>query len=93
MSARGFDRLAGSMRNSPRRVAFVNATSIFFGLLIVLSTILLLYWMRKLKPQIAGFRSQKDVPFLRIDHISTKSSLLRVWRGQHLTAVSVRMEK
>jgi hypothetical protein len=29
----------------------------------------------------------KDVPILRIDHISTKSPLLGVWRGQRLKAV------
>jgi len=33
----------------------VNVTSISFGLLIVLFTILLLHWMRKLKPQSPGF--------------------------------------
>ncbi len=40
----------------------MNATSITFGLLIVLFTILLLYGMRKLKPQIAGFQSQRMCP-------------------------------
>ena len=40
----------------------MNATSISFGLLIVLFTILLLHWMRKLKPQITGFRSQRMCP-------------------------------
>jgi hypothetical protein len=29
----------------------------------------------------------KDVPILRIDHISIKSPLLGVWRGQRLKAV------
>jgi hypothetical protein len=37
----------------------MNAASIFLGLLIVLFMILLLHWMRKLKPQIAGFQSQR----------------------------------
>jgi hypothetical protein len=40
----------------------MNATSIVFGLLIVLFTILLFYWMRRLKPQSAGFRSQRMCP-------------------------------
>jgi hypothetical protein len=39
----------------------MNATSISFGLLIVLSTILLFQWMRK-KTQIAGCRSQRMCP-------------------------------
>ena len=33
----------------------------------------------------------KDVPLLRIDHISTQSSLPGVWRGQHLKTVIVRV--
>ena len=41
----------------------MNATSISFGLLIVVFTLLLLHWMRKLKPQVAGFRSQRMCPF------------------------------
>ena len=40
----------------------MNAASIFLGLLIVLFMILLLHWMRKLKPQIAGFQSQRMCP-------------------------------
>src|SRR6266567_5654470 len=42
---------------------FVNVTSISFGLLIGLFTILLLHWIRKLKPEVAGFRSQRMCPF------------------------------
>ena len=56
----------------------MSAISISFGLPIALFAILLLYKMRKLKPQIAGFGSHKDVPVLRIDHISIKSMLLGV---------------
>jgi hypothetical protein len=37
----------------------MNAASIFLGLLIVLFIILLLRWMRRLKPQLAGFQSQR----------------------------------
>jgi hypothetical protein len=40
----------------------MSATSIFFGLVIVLFTILLLLAMRKLKPQVTGFRSQRMCP-------------------------------
>ncbi len=40
----------------------MNATSISLGLLIVLFTILLLHGMRKLKPQITEFRSQRMCP-------------------------------
>jgi hypothetical protein len=37
----------------------MSVTSISFAVLIVLFAILLLYTMRKLKPQIAGFGSQR----------------------------------
>lgn len=40
----------------------MSVTSISLGLLIVLFTILLLTWMRKLKPQTIGFRSQRMCP-------------------------------
>jgi hypothetical protein len=45
-----------------RKGAFMNATSISLGVLIVLFTILLIRWKGKLKPQIAGFRSQRMCP-------------------------------
>jgi hypothetical protein len=57
----------------------MSATSISFGLLIALFTILLLYGMRKLKLQIRRSRITKDVPLLRIDHISIQGMLLGVW--------------
>ena len=38
-------------------------------------------------------RNTENVPVLRIDHISTKSSLFGVWRGQRLKAVSMTVEK
>ena len=41
---------------------FMSAMSIFLGLLIVLFMTLLLKWMRKLKPQVAGFGSQRMCP-------------------------------
>jgi hypothetical protein len=40
----------------------MSATSVFFGLLIALFTILLLYGMCKVKPQIAEFGSQRMCP-------------------------------
>ncbi len=40
----------------------MSATNIFLGLLIMLFTILLLRWMRRLKPQLAGFQSQRICP-------------------------------
>ena len=40
----------------------MNPTSISFGLLIVLFAILLLHKMRRLKPQIAGYGSQRMCP-------------------------------
>jgi hypothetical protein len=67
------ERLAGSIENSPDKVAvmtaafiyatFINATSISFGLLVVIVSILLLHWMRKVKLQITGDRSQRMCPF------------------------------
>jgi len=47
------------------------------------------------QPEITGHRVSitKDVPILRIDHISTKSSLLGMWRSQRLKAVSLTVEK
>ncbi len=59
----------------------MNAASIFLGLLIVLFMILLLHWVRRLKPQIAGFQSQRMWPILRIDHVSIKGKLLGVWQA------------
>jgi len=40
----------------------MNATDIAFGLFIVLSTILLLRWIRKPRLQLSGFRSQRMCP-------------------------------
>jgi hypothetical protein len=40
----------------------MSAASIFFALLIALFTILMLYRMGRLKPQIAGIRSQRMCP-------------------------------
>jgi hypothetical protein len=46
-----------------RKVASMNSVGIFFGSLIVLFTILLIRRMRRLKPQIVGFRSQRMCPY------------------------------
>jgi hypothetical protein len=44
--------------------AFVNVTSISFGLLVVVFSILLFHWMRKVKLQAAGgFQSQRMCAF------------------------------
>ena len=40
----------------------MNATSISFGLLVGLFMLLLLRWMRKLRPHLAGFQSQRMCP-------------------------------
>ena len=40
----------------------MSATNIFLGLLIALFTILLLHWLRRLKPQLAGVQSQRMCP-------------------------------
>jgi hypothetical protein len=59
----------------------MNATSFALGLLIVLFTMLLLHRMRKLKPQIAAYGSQRMCPSLRTDHISIKGTLLGWWQA------------
>ena len=73
------------MRNAPRKVAFMNATSIFVGLLIVLFTIKLLYKMRKLKPQIAGYGTQRMCPSCGLITSRLKACCLEC--GKPLTAV------
>jgi hypothetical protein len=54
----------------------MNLTSISFSLLIVLFTTLLLYWMRRLKPQPAGFRSQRMCPSCGLITSRSKTSCL-----------------
>jgi hypothetical protein len=61
ISARGLGRL-GWAEICQERVAFMNGTSIFIGLLIVLFTILLLHGMRKAKAQVARSGSQRMCP-------------------------------
>jgi hypothetical protein len=65
----------------------MSATSISFGLLIALFAILLLHRMRKLKPQIAGYGSQRKCPSCGLITSRLKACCLEC--GQSLTAVSV----
>ena len=57
----------------------MSATSVFFGLLIALFTILLLYGMRRVKPQIAEFGSQRICPSCSLI-TSRFNALLGVWQ-------------
>ena len=63
----------------------MNATSIFIGLLIVLFIILLLRWMRRLKPQLAGFQSQRMCPSCGLITSRLKATCLEC--GKPFTAV------
>jgi hypothetical protein len=65
----------------------MNATSSFFGLLIVFFTILLLRRMRKLKPQIAGYGSQRICPSCGLITSRLKPCCLEC--GKSLTSVRV----
>ena len=63
----------------------MNAPSIFVGLLIVLFIILLLRWMRRLKPEIAGFQSQRMCPSCGLITPRSKTNCLNC--GKPFTAV------
>ena len=63
----------------------MNATSISLGLLIVLFTILLFDRMRKLKPQVAGYGSQRMCPSCGLITSRLKASCLEC--GKPFTAV------
>ena len=65
----------------------MSATSISFGLLVLLLTILLLYRMRKLKPQIAGFGSQRMCPSCGL--ITSRSKPCCLECGKSLPSASV----
>jgi hypothetical protein len=65
----------------------MTAISISSGLLIALFAILLLYKMRKLKPRVAGYGSQRMCPYCGLITSRLKACCL-VW-GESLTAVSV----
>jgi hypothetical protein len=62
-------------------------TSIFSGLLIALFVILLLYKMRKLKSQVAGYGSQRMCPSCGLITSRLKACCLEC--GKSLTTVSV----
>src|SRR5207245_11808965 len=70
-----------------RTGTFMSTSSISFGLLVALFVILLLYRMRTLKPQIAGFGSQRMCPFCGFITSRLKACCLEC--GQSLTAVNV----
>jgi len=63
----------------------MSATSIFVSLLIALFAILLAHWMRKLKPQISGFQSQRMCPSCGLITSRLKASCLEC--GKPFTAV------
>ena len=63
----------------------MSATNIFLGLLIALFTILLLRWMRRLKPQLAGFQSQRMCPSCGLITSRLKARCLEC--GKPLSAV------
>jgi hypothetical protein len=65
----------------------MNATSISFGLLVALLAILLLYKIRKLKPQVAGYGSQMMCPFCGLITSRLRAHCLEC--GKSLIAVSV----
>ena len=69
----------------------MNAPSIFIGLLIVLFMILLLRWMRRLKPQLAGFQSQRMCPSCGLITSRLKASCLEC--GRPFTAVVYSISK
>ena len=69
----------------------MNATSIFIGLLIVLFMILLLRWMRRLKPQLAGSQSQRMCPSCGLITSRLKASCLEC--GKPFTAVEYSISK
>jgi hypothetical protein len=65
----------------------MNATSISVGLLVALLAIPLLYKIRKLKPQVAGYGSQRMCPFCGLITSRLRAHCLEC--GKSLIAVSV----
>lgn len=63
----------------------MNATNVSFGLFIVLWTMLLAYWMRKLAPEVTGLRSQRMCPSCGLITSRLKANCLEC--GKPLTAV------
>ena len=69
----------------------MNATSIFFGLLIVLFTILLLHGLRKVTVQLAGSGSQRMCPNCGLITSRLKASCLEC--GKPFTTVECSISK
>ena len=65
----------------------MSAISISFVLLIALFAILLLYWVRKLQRQVAGYGLQRMCPFCGLITSRLKAHCLEC--GKSLIAVSV----
>ena len=65
----------------------MNATSISFGLLVALLVILLLYKIRKVKAQVAGYGSQRMCPSCGL--ITSRFKVCCLECGQSLSAVRV----
>jgi hypothetical protein len=65
----------------------MNATSIVLGLLVAVFTILLLHQIRKLKPQVAGYGTQRMCPSCGLITSRLKACCLEC--GEPLKAVSV----
>ncbi len=65
----------------------MNPISIAFGLLVALFAILLLYWMRTQRPQVAGYGSQRMCPSCGLITSRFKASCLEC--GMSLKAVRV----
>ena len=70
-----------------KRSTLMNATSISFGLLVALFAILLLYKIRKPRPQVAGYGSQRMCPSCGLITSRFKACCLEC--GMSLRAVSV----
>ncbi len=69
----------------------MNAPSIFIGLLILLFIVLLLRGMRKAKPQVAGFGSQRMCPSCGLITSRLRSNCLEC--GKPFTAVVYSISK
>jgi hypothetical protein len=65
----------------------MNATSISLGLLVALLAILLLYNIRKLRPRVTGYGSQRMCPYCGLITSRSKANCLEC--GRSLVAVSV----
>jgi hypothetical protein len=81
--------MGGDSHRSPllKRTIVMTASSISFGLLVVLLAILLLYKIRKLKPSAIGYGSQRMCPYCGLITSRSKAHCLEC--GRSLIAVSV----